>query len=392
MRGRTRGTRGAARASDSFTGSELPPSPRSGVVLHTEASTGFGGQEIRIVAESRWLRNHGWRPLIACQPGSPLQREAQAQALDVWALPMRRAVDVRAFLSLRRLMRRHAVALVHTHSSIDSWLGGLAARTLGLPIVRSRHVTIAIRRALVYRLADRVVASGERAADLVRASGIPPERVVGIPPGVDLERFHSGVSGRRVRDELGLEAPLVGLVANVRGSKGHGCFLEAAREVLGRRPDVRFLIVGAGVGFDDVRRTVHEMGLEREVLMLGFRRDIPEVLAALDVLALPSIKSEATSQVILQALAIGTPVVATTVGGSPEIVRDGVTGRLVPPADARALACAILDLLAEPDAARRMARAGQAIVRERWSMDAVMARTTAIYEELLASRSGRAGA
>jgi glycosyltransferase involved in cell wall biosynthesis len=330
--------------------------------------------------------------VIACQPGSLLQREAVAQALDVCALDMRRAVDVRAFLALRRLMRDRGIALVHTHSSIDSWLGGLAARTLGLPVVRSRHVTIAIRRALVYRLADRVVASGERAADLVRAAGIPRDRVVGIPPGVDLERFHPGVSGRPVRDELGLEAPLVGLVANVRGSKGHLYFLEAAREVLGRRADVRFLIVGAGVGFDDVRRTVHEMGLEREVLMLGFRRDIPQVLAALDVLALPSIKSEATSQVILQALATGTPVVATTVGGSPEIVRDGETGRLVPPADSHALARAILDLLADPDAARTMARAGQAIVREQWSMDAVMARTTAIYEELLRSHSARAGA
>jgi glycosyltransferase involved in cell wall biosynthesis len=299
---------------------------------------------------------------------------------------MARSLDVGAFLSLRRFMRAHRVGLVHTHSSVDSWLAGLAAKTLRLPVVRSRHVTIPIRGALVYRLADRVIASGERAAELVRARGIPAERVIGIAPGVDLQRFHPGVCGKRVRDELALDVPLVGLVANVRGSKGHRYFLEAARDVLRERPHVRFLIVGEGVGFDDVRRRIAEMRLEREVLMLGFRRDIPEVLAALDVLALPSVKSEAASQVVLQALAVGTPVVATTVGGSPEIVRDGATGRLVPPADPGALGRAILDLLADPERAREMARAGQALVRAQWSMDAVMERTSAVYTELLGRR------
>src|SRR5207253_4254700 len=130
------------------------------------------------------------------------------------------------------------------------------------------------------------------------------------------------VSGTAVREELGLgpHDQVVGLVANVRGSKGHAVYLEAAREVLTTHPRARFLIVGDGVGFDDVRRRVREMGLEDAVIMTGFRRDIPEVMAALDVLVLPSIKSEATSQVIPQALAVGTPVAAAATGGIPEIV------------------------------------------------------------------------
>ncbi len=298
-------------------------------------------------------------------------------------LRMRGALDFSAFRTLRRLMRERGAALVHTHSSVDSWLGGVAAKSLRLPVVRSRHVTIPITRALVYRLADRIIASGDRAAALVRDAGIPADRVVPITAGVDLERFHPRVSGKSVRDELGLHGPVVGIVANVRGSKGHRYFLEAAREILAVRPETRFLIVGAGVGFDDIQRRVREMSLEREVLMVGFRRDIPEVLAALDVLALPSIKSEATSQVILQSLAVGTPVVATTVGGSPEVIRDGVTGRLVPPADGPALAAAVLDLLNDPERARETARAGGAAVRDDQSIDAVMTRTTAVYRELL---------
>jgi glycosyltransferase involved in cell wall biosynthesis len=121
--------------------------------------------------------------------------------------------------------------------------------------------------------------------------------------------------------------------------------------------------------------------------MTGFRRDIPEMMAALDLLVLPSIRSEATSQVILQALAVGTPVLATAIGGSPEVIRDGETGRLVPPNDAHALAVAMIELLSYRDGARAMARAGQAFVHARLSIDAQMAATTGVYRALLGTTS-----
>jgi glycosyltransferase involved in cell wall biosynthesis len=359
--------------------------PRRSLILHTEASIGLGGQEIRILTETRWLLEHGWDALIACQPSSRLLVEARAAGLPAVPLPMRSALDVAAFVALRRLVAIRGVALLHTHSSIDSWLATLAARSRHRPVVRSRHVSIPVprRRALVYRLADRVLTSGDAIKAIVVRAGVPEARVVSIPAGVDTARFHPGVSGKTLRDELGLSGPVVGLVANVRGSKGHRYFLEAARTVLAARPEARFLVVGDGVGLDDVRRRVRELGLERAVILTGFRRDIPEVMAALDVLVLPSVKSEATSQVIPQALAVGTPVVATAVGGIPEIVHDGENGLLAPPADAAALAGAILSLLADPERARAMARAGQSLVRGRYTVDAMMERTTAVYRELL---------
>ena len=356
-------------------------------ILHTEASRGFGGQELRILAETRWLLDHGWDALVACQPASPLHAEAEAAGIPAVAVRMRGAHDLPALFVLRRLMKARAVSLIHTHSSVDSWLGALAARSLRRPVVRSRHVSIRIRSrlALVYRLADRVVTSGEAVRAIVVGAGLPAGRVVSIPPGVDTRRFHPGVSGKTVRDELGLatDQPLVGLVANIRGSKGHNVFLEAAREVLMRRPDARFLVVGDGVGRAEVRRRVGDMRLEAAVTLTGFRRDIPEVMAALDVLVLPSIRSEATSQVIPQAFAVGTPVVASTVGGSPELVRDGETGRLVPPGDARALAAAVLELVSDPARARALGRAGQRLIADRHSLDASMALTTSVYRGLL---------
>ncbi len=213
---------------------------------------------------------------------------------------------------LRRLIRDRDVSLVHTHSSVDSWLAGIAAKSLGRRVVRSRHVSIPIRRrrALVYRLADRVITSGEAVRSIVIAAASRPNAWCRSQPESTATRFHAGVSGQSVRQELGLgEAPVVGLVANVRGSKGHNFFLEAARTVLASTPDARFLIVGDGVGLRRGGARVREMGLDASVRLTGFRRDIPEVMAALDVLVLPSIRSEAIPQVIPQALAVGTPVV-----------------------------------------------------------------------------------
>ena len=363
---------------------------RGSVILHTESSVGFGGQELRVIAESRWLAAHGRPVLIAAQPGARVLAEAAGADVLSVAVPMRAAWDLRAVVALRQLIRARGVGLVHTHSSIDAWVAGLAARSLGVPIVRGRHVSIPIprRRALVYRLADRVITSGEAVAAIVRGAGVPADRVVAIGPGLDTERFHPNVSGAGVRAELGLHGPAVGLVANIRGSKGHAYFLEAARVVLRTRPDTSFLIVGDGIGFDDVQRRVKEMDLDSRVVMTGFRRDVPEVMAALDVLVLPSIKSEAMSQVIPQALAVGTPVVGSTVGGTPELIRDGETGRLVPPADAPALAAAILDLIADPARARALARRGQAIMLAEHSMDATMARTLAVYDAARRARRG----
>jgi len=354
-------------------------------ILHTEASRGFGGQEVRILAEARWLLDHGWGALIAARPASRLLAEATAADIPARAVGMSHATSLRGLLSLRRLIGQICAAVIHTHSSVDSWLGTLAARSRGLPVVRSRHVSIPIpgRRALVYRLADRVITSGAVVKALIEAAGVPPERVVAIPAGIDTGRFHGGISGAAVRAQLPAAGALVGLVANIRGSKGHQYFLEAAPRVLAERPDTRFLIVGDGVGFEDVQRRVAGLGLGDRVVMTGFRRDVPEVMAALDVLVLPSVRSEAFPQVIPQALAVGTPVVGTTVGGIPEIIRDGETGRLVPPADAPALADAILDLLRDPARARALARRGQALVQESFTFEATMRATTAIYEELL---------
>jgi len=356
-------------------------------VLHTEASPGLGGQEIRTLDEAEATVARGWRVLLACQPESHLHQRARAQGLEAIALRMRGPWDLPAVLRLAALIRREGVGIVHTHSSIDGWVGGMAARLARVPVVRTRHVSIPIRRGLnpVYRwLADRVITSGEAIRAVVIAAGVAPERVVAIPAGVRLEDFEGFPGGEEAARSLGLSRPVIGSVAMFRGSKGHHVLLEAFGLVHARHPTARLLLVGDGGRRAWVESLARERGLGDSVRFTGFRLDVPALLSAMDCFVLASTRTEGVPQSLLQAFAAGVPVVGSAVGGVPELIQDGVTGLLAPPGDAPALARAVEAVLADPGAAAARARAARALVGERFSRDTSVSRLLGLYQELLA--------
>ena len=356
-------------------------------VLHTEASPRWGGQEVRILTEARWLSDRGWRVLLAAQPGSPILAEARKAGLGVIPVAMRGAWDLPAVARLAAAIGRERVALIHTHSSVDAWLGGMAARLARVPVVRSRHVSISIRSRWnpVYSfLADRILTSGETIRRLVIAAGVPPAKVVAAPAGVDLEEYGPGPGGARVRGEFGLTSPVIGSVAMFRGSKGHNYLLEAFGLILREFPTARLLLVGDGIRRQWIEGLARERGLSRAVSFTGFRPDVADLLRAMDCFALASVRTEGIPQSLLQALATELPVVASAIGGVPEVVEHEVTGLLVPPGDAMALAEGILATLRKPDLARRRARAGRQLVADRFSRAIATRRLIALYDELLA--------
>jgi glycosyltransferase involved in cell wall biosynthesis len=358
------------------------------VVLHTEASLGLGGQEIRTLDEAACLAERGWHVLLACQPGSRLHAEARRRGAELATVRMRGAADLVALRALVRLIRARSVRLVHTHSSIDGWLGGMAARWAGVPVIRTRHVSIPIRRGWnpVYRrLADRVITSGEEIRRMVIAAGAAPERVVAIPAGVALEAF-AGAPGRaevlasvNLRPPVG---PIVGSVAMFRGSKGHDHLVDAFARVHAARPDARLLLVGDGGRRAWAEGLARERGLGEAVCFTGFRSDVPALLSAMDCFALASTRTEGVPQSLLQAAAAGVPLVASRIGGIPEVVEDGVTGLLVAPEDPAALAAAIERVLADPAGAATRARAARKRCEERFSREASIGRLLALYDEL----------
>jgi glycosyltransferase involved in cell wall biosynthesis len=357
-------------------------------VLHTESSPGLGGQEVRILSEARWMAERGLRVLLAGQPDGRFVERARAAGLEVVGVRMRSAWDLRAVCALRRLISRERVSIVHTHSSVDAWVGGLAARAAAVPVVRTRHVSIRIRRRWnpVYSwLADRVITSGEAIRGLVVDAGIDPARVVAIPAGVDLGDFTSrSGNGGAMRERLGLSRPVIGSVAMFRGSKGHAHLLDAFAIVHARHPAARLLLVGDGIRRPWVEGLAKARGLAGVVVFTGFRSDVPELLRAMDCFVLASTRTEGVPQSLLQAFAAGVPVVASAIGGIPEVVKDGETGILVPPKDAPALARGIESVLGDESGAAARSGAARHLVAERFSHDAVITRLVALYDEVIA--------
>jgi glycosyltransferase involved in cell wall biosynthesis len=357
-------------------------------VLHTESSPGLGGQEIRTLHEARWTAERGWHVILVCQPDGRLLDRARHAGLEAVALPMKASWDARAVARLVALIKRERVDIVHTHSSIDAWLGGMAARSARVPVVRTRHVSIPIRRGFnpVYTwLADRVITSGEAIRRLVIAAGVPARRVVAIPAGVDLAGFPFGQRSKTLAETLGISPPVIGSVAMFRGSKGHAHLIEALAMIRRQHPRATLLLVGDGIRRAWVEGLAREAGLAAAVVFTGFRSDVAALLGVMDCFALASTRTEGIPQSLLQAFAAGVPVVASDVGGVSEVVLDGSTGVLVK-AEAADLAQGIERVLADSDGAARRAIAARAMVEDRFSHASMLTRLLDLYAEVLGAR------
>ncbi len=361
-------------------------------IVHTEWSDGFGGQEHRILLECREMMRRGHRVRIACRPEAELFPKAREAGIPVTPLPIRSSADLTAIRTLSTLFRWERVHVVNTHSGKDSWVASIAAKVVGVPLlIRTRHISVPIRRHafnLVYRWPDGYVTTGEMIREHFLAEGIPPDRVVSIPTGVDPERFSPAVDGSGIRKEFGIaqDAFLVSMVGVLRSWKRHDLFLEAMRLLRERGIPVRALVAGEGPQREKTSAAIRGQGLSDTVTMTGYREDVPEILAASDALVLPSDRFEGVPQAILQALAMGRPVVASPIGGIPEVVHAEETGLLCPTGDAAAYAGALLRLAGDPTLGERLGKAGRDLVLARYTVATMCEKTEAFYHGLAAAK------
>ncbi len=220
---------------------------------------------------------------------------------------------------------------------------------------------------------------------LIERDGLAPHRVHAFPIGIDVNRFRPGVPERDLRQELGLPADhrLVGIISYLRGYKGHRYFVEAAAHVLSRIKNVTFLIVGEGPEEQNIRAQIAERGLTSQVLLLGFREDPVEMFRSLDVFVLPSVEADTIPQALMQALAVGLPVISTAMGSIPDVVKDGETGFLVAPRDAMSLAERMVLLLEDESLRRRLGSNSHQLVKEHYSLQSMLVRLEAVYQRVL---------
>ena len=362
-------------------------------VVIAESSTAMGGQELAVLLHADGLRKRGHDVRLILEPGSSICTKAVEQGLPVEPVHMGRASYQSAIASFRKILARERPALLHVNSSRDSWIGGLAARLVSprVKVVRSRHISTPLNknpttRLLYRRLMDFVIVTGSELTRraLIERDGLAPDRVAAFPIGIDVDYFKPARPDRDLRQELQLPPGhrLVGLISYLRSYKGHEYFIEAAARVLAREKHATFLIVGEGPEEARLRERIASLGLSSNVRMLGFRDDLLNVFRSLDVFVIPSVEGDTIPQVLMQALAMGLPVVSTTVGSIPDVVQDGQTGFVVPPRDADALAERIQVLLDDTALRADMGRRGRAFVEREYSLARMLDRLEDVYAKV----------
>jgi glycosyltransferase involved in cell wall biosynthesis len=336
------------------------------------------------------------------QSAGPLRIRYDALGVEVVSIPLGGSltglVALRQGLRFVRLLRGSGVAILHCHDRYSNVFGafwGQMARTPAIITSRrwdQREGSAGLRRLnrLAFRASAAVVANSERVQRaLTLEDGVPAARTALIPNFVEADAFARPDSRelalRRRAAGLPPDAPVVGIVANLRPVKDHDLFLRMAALVAASDSQVHFAIIGEGDQRDRLERETARLGLVGRIHFLGLLPNRPNPFQLMDIATLTS-RTEGFPNSILEAMAAGRPVVATAVGGVPDAVEEGVTGFMVPPGAAEPFAAAVLRLLSDPGVARRCGEAGQRVARERFSETRVLADLQGLYERVLTRR------
>ena len=363
-------------------------------VAHLDTGRTWRGGQAQALLLMRELRARGVSQLLLAPPG-PLLASALESGFETERWSPANELDVFAIGRARSLLRRFQPDVVHAHSAHAHATGVPAARWAGVPaVVVSRRVDFRVRTNALSRMkyamrVDRYLCISEGVRAAMLASGVAASRLALVPSGVDLAEVRTRAArpapNLRELASVSNDAEIIGTVASLAPHKNHALLLDAAREVVASRPRAHFVWLGEGECRPALERQRAALGLEARVHLLGFRDDALALMTQFDVFALSSyLEGLCTS--LLDAQVLGVPIVATAVGGIPEVVSDGRTGRLVTPLEPSVLARALIGALADAGERARWAQAARASV-EAFGIANTAERTLAVYNEVLGARA-----
>lgn len=361
-------------------------------VLHLCESSNTGGAESMLISLVEGLDKDRYRSLVCLLSDGWLKGELEKRRIETVVIPQPRSLDLPWLFRAHRLLRDRGIHVMHSHEFATNVYASLLSRVTGIPTVATAHgknyYPEKWRRRAAYRFAARnsvmVAVSEDLKRFLAQRVGIPAGSIRVVHNGIDLARYAVHERNHAVRAELGIGTGrrLIGTVGNLFAVKGQTYLLKACKAVAGAFPDFVLLVAGEGEQLGPLEKEASDLGIAGNVRFLGFRDDVPSLLQAMEVFVLPSL-SEGLPLSVLEALALQKPVVATNVGGIPEIVEDGVTGYLVPPEDPEALADRILRLLRDPRLAAGMGRAGRNRVEEAFGLEQMIRNYQSLYDGVL---------
>lgn len=354
---------------------------------------GCGGLEKVVVHLARSLDSDRYRVTVCCleDPGE-LAAELDGSGIPVIALG-KRGFDPTALSRLAARLRREQVRIVHTHNPGAHFYGVSAARVAGIPaVIHTRHGphadtsrSSAFLRRWLWGWTDSAVGVSEDTTQLLaRSTGMPARKLTTIANGVPVTPI-TAADRAAVRYEFGIPegTPALGIVARLSPEKEHRTLLTAFARVRSAIPEAHLLIVGDGPLREPLRQQAEEQGILDRVHFTGFRADVNRMLAAMDLFVLCS-SFEGTSLTLLEAMGAALPIVATAVGGTPEVLGGAENGVLVPPRDADALGQALIAVLSDPDAARAMAARAQERMKAHYGLESMTCRYEELYERVMA--------
>jgi glycosyltransferase involved in cell wall biosynthesis len=363
--------------------------------LHIDTARSWRGGQNQVLLTVNGLRAIGQRASLVAHPDGELRRRA-AEGLDLIPIAPRSEVDLAAGWRLWRVIRRLSPDIIHAHDPHGVAMAGMAL-SLGAAsrwkegrrapaLVASRRVDFHLKANSFsrwkYRQVDAFIAASEAIRQMLVGDGVAPERVVTVHEGIDVDRIDA-TPPVNVHEVFWLphHAPLVGNVAALVPHKGQRYLIEAAHLVIQKVPDARFVILGEGELRQHLEHLVHEHHLEKHVLLPGFRTDVIGCIKGFDLFVMSSV-TEGLGTSSLDAMGCRKAIVGTLAGGIPEVVEHGRTGLLVEPRDSHQLADAIVRLLTDEPLRTRMADAGYARVRERFTVERMVAETAKVYARL----------
>ncbi len=323
--------------------------------------------------------------------------EAVRRGLETYSIVERRALDPEVLRQIICWCRSHAIDIIHTHDFRSDLYGLIAARRLGIPSVSTCHGWIANNlKGRIYTLVDkfllrffdRVIVVSARMQAHLHGRGILPNKIALIQNALVVEHYKPGRGDRSVQAEWRIPAhhKVVGKIGRLSPEKCQDLFVRAAADVVRHVPDVSFVLIGLGPEEDRLRRMATELGIAGHVVFAGYRSDMQRVYNSLDLVVQAS-STEGMPNVILEALVMRVPVVATDVGGTAEIVTDGYSGRLIPPHDLEALVSGICEALTDTARTAAWVEAGERRVRADFSHGVRLQRIMAVYDQVLGGRA-----
>jgi glycosyltransferase involved in cell wall biosynthesis/protein-tyrosine-phosphatase len=360
------------------------PAPATLRVCHVMSADLWAGAEVQVATTAEYLvRQPGVSVSAVLFNDGPLAAELRRLGVPVMIVDERQTSAIGILRRLTRFFKEQQIDLVHTHRYKDSVLGALAAKMAGVPnVVRTVHglrepmsgwntlkfrLYEALERAVLLCFADLVIAVSRGMADTLRRSGYRPTSVTQIHNGINLEAIAAHRSRDEVLRQLGIDpaAFVIGTAGRLSPVKGHAGLLRAVRQIRQARPGTICVLVGGGPLEEELRAEAARLGIAEACRFTGAREDVHDLVGAMDVFVLPSL-SEGIPMALLEAMALGRPVVASAVGGVPEVIQDGVNGLLVPAGDDRLLAAACVRLSRDRTYAQTLAARARRFVEERF--------------------------